>query len=155
MTLDGGKRLLLRPTFVVVGIAVLASNQFFCLCCWVGIQPVFLFVLLCWHPTSFFCLYCHRYYITHPGIGKGSRAPVYATVKCAGSPRQCESHLNAVIEAAKKEGRRSQRGLLVAKLRFVLVRWGEGVLKSVQNSRNVARLSGSHLYTVICVVHCV
>ena len=52
MSLDGGKRLLLRPTFVVVCVAVLASNQFFCLYCCVGIQPVFLFVLLCWHPIT-------------------------------------------------------------------------------------------------------
>ena len=54
ISLDGGKRLLLRPTFVVVCIAVLASNQFFLfvLLCW---HPTsFLFVLLPWHPTSFF-----------------------------------------------------------------------------------------------------
>ena len=69
MTLDGGwEKTTFHPTVVVFSVcnAVLASNQFFCLHCCVGIQPiffvciavygiqpVFLFVLLRWHPTSF------------------------------------------------------------------------------------------------------
>ena len=56
MTLDGGKRLLLRPTFVVVCIAVLASNHFF------------LFVLLCWHPTSFFVCIAIDTILPTPGL---------------------------------------------------------------------------------------
>lgn len=34
----------------------------------------------------------HRYYITHPGIGNGSRARIRLVLQLAGSPRYCFPH---------------------------------------------------------------
>ena len=61
MTLDGGwEKTTFHPTVVVFSVcnAVLASNQFFCLHCCVGIQPIFFVCIAVLASNQFFCLYC-------------------------------------------------------------------------------------------------